>query len=164
MKQKRTINNHSVTTEANIPTEGFFAHGGSENFNHGPIRCACLDLENGEIVFDVHDREDRPEMKKGSCIDAATISILSTIIWAHKHERKPIVWSKDPYAIDRARKFLQWYVEGEPPYEQFDRDWHPLILKAMKGIDFDVSDVDIRRWDKRVHGENPLAYGRYGHK
>lgn len=146
------------------PVEGFFAHGGSENFNHGPIRCACLDLESGEVVFDVFNREDRPEMQKGTCIDAATISILSTIIWAHKHKRKPIVWAKDPYAIDRTKKLLQIRMGGTSSYENSDIEWHPLILKAIKGIDFDVSGVDIRKWDKKEHGENPLAFGRYGHK
>lgn len=145
------------------PSEGLFCHGGSENYNRGPIRCACLDLSTGEVVFDEeYAKKKRKEMEHGTSQDAATISILSAIICCHKRGIKPIIYCKEPSAIERAKNFLKWYETGEPPYEQFDRDWHPMILQAMKGIDFDVSDVDIRKWDKHEHGDNPLARGRWG--
>lgn len=147
----------------NKPTEGLFAHGGSENYNRGPIRCACLDLSTGEVLFDEdYNKNKRPEMEHGSCQDAATIAILSAIIKAHQMEIKPMIYCTSPEAIKRVEGFLQWYVDGEPPYENFDRDWHPLILKAMKPIDFDVTDVELHLWKKKEFGENPLAKGRWG--
>lgn len=147
------------------PNEGIFVHGGSENHNHGPIRCAAMDLSTGEVVFDEEwEKNHREGMEKGTVQDAATIAVLSAVIWCHKHGVKPIIYCKEPSGIDRAKNFLIWAESGEPPYEQFDREWHPLIIAAFKAINFDVSDVDIRRWDKNVHGDNPLARGWDGKK
>ena len=146
------------------PNEGFFAHGGSENNNHGPIRCACLDLSTGEVVFDEdYQKRGRLEMACGTACDAATISILSAVILCHKKGFQPVIYAKDPNAIKRAKMFLQWARTEEPPTEYCDeREWHPMILQAMKSLDFDTTDVELRRWDKNVHGENPLARGRWG--
>jgi hypothetical protein len=146
------------------PNFGVFAHGGSENHNHGPIRCACLDLATGEVLFDEeYAKKKRKEMEHGTCVDAATISILSAVIVCKRKGIKPIIWCKDPYAIDRAQQFLEWARNEEPPTDSFgERDWHPMILQAMAGLTFDTTDVELHRWDKREHGDNPLARGRYG--
>ena len=142
------------------PNKGFFAHGGSENYNHGPMRCACMDLATGEIVFDEdYAKNKREGMDKGTNQDAATISILSAITVAHRRNVEPIVYSTSPEAINRAKNFLIWAETGEPPYPAFDREWHPLIMKALKPIDFDVKDVQILKWNKKEYGENPLALG-----
>jgi hypothetical protein len=146
------------------PTEGVFAHGGSENCNHGPIRCACLDLATGEVLFDEeYAKKKRPEMEHGTCTDAATISILSAVIVCKRKEIKPVIWCKDPYAIERARNFMEWARTEQPPSDGYEeRDWHPMILQAMAALTFDTSDVELHKWDKHKHGDNPLARGRYG--
>lgn len=146
------------------PTEGVFAHGGSENCNHGPIRCACLDLSTGEVLFDEeYAKKKRPEMEHGTCQDAATISILSAVIVCHRRGIKPIIWCKDCVAIARAKLFMAWARTEEPPTESFDeRDWHPMILQAMNSLTFDTSDVELRLWKKKEHGDSPLARGRWG--
>lgn len=147
-----------------IPTEGVFAHGGSENCNHGPIRCACLDLATGEVLFDEeYAKKKRPEMEHGTCTDAATISILSAVIVCKRKGIKPVIWCKDPYAIERARNFMEWARTEQPPSDGYEeRDWHPMILQAMAALTFDTSDVELHKWDKHKHGDNPLARGRYG--
>jgi hypothetical protein len=146
------------------PTEGVFAHGGSENCNHGPIRCACLDLATGEVLFDEeYAKKKRPEMEHGTCTDAATISILSAVIVCKRKGIKPVIWCKDPYAIERARNFMEWARTEQPPSDGYEeRDWHPMILQAMAALTFDTSDVELHKWDKHKHGDNPLARGRYG--
>jgi hypothetical protein len=146
------------------PTEGVFAHGGSENCNHGPIRCACLDLATGEVLFDAeYAKKKRPEMEHGTCTDAATISILSAVIVCKRKGIKPVIWCKDPYAIERARNFMEWARTEQPPSDGYEeRDWHPMILQAMAALTFDTSDVELHKWDKLKHGDNPLARGRYG--
>ena len=146
------------------PKEGVFAHGGSENCNHGPIRCACLDLATGEVLFDEeYAKKKRPEMEHGTCTDAATISILSAVIVCKRKGIKPVIWCKDPYAIERARNFMEWARTEQPPSDGYEeRDWHPMILQAMAALTFDTSDVELHKWDKHKHGDNPLARGRYG--
>ena len=146
------------------PNEGVFAHGGSENCNHGPIRCACLDLATGEVLFDEeYAKKKRPEMEHGTCTDAATISILSAVIVCKRKGIKPVIWCKDPYAIERARNFMEWARTEQPPSDGYEeRDWHPMILQAMAALTFDTSDVELHKWDKHKHGDNPLARGRYG--
>jgi hypothetical protein len=147
-----------------IPNEGVFAHGGSENCNHGPIRCACLDLATGEVLFDEeYAKKKRPEMEHGTCTDAATISILSAVIVCKRKGIKPVIWCKDPYAIERARNFMEWARTEQPPSDGYEEcDWHPMILQAMAALTFDTSDVELQKWDKHKHGDNPLARGRYG--
>ena len=146
------------------PNEGVFAHGGSENCNHGPIRCACVDLATGEVLFDEeYAKKKRPEMEHGTCTDAATISILSAVIVCKRKGIKPVIWCKDPYAIERARNFMEWARTEQPPSDGYEeRDWHPMILQAMAALTFDTSDVELHKWDKHKHGDNPLARGRYG--
>jgi hypothetical protein len=146
------------------PNFGVFAHGGSENCNHGPIRCACLDLATGEVLFDEeYAKKKRPEMEHGTCTDAATISILSAVIVCKRKKIKPVIWCKDPYAIERARNFMEWARTEQPPSDGYEeRDWHPMILQAMAALTFDTSDVELHKWDKHKHGDNPLARGRYG--
>ena len=150
------------------PNEGLFVHGGSENYNHGPIRCACLDLSTGEVVFDEEwEKNHREGMEHGTAKDAAVISIFSAIILCHKKTWKPIIYCKDRNAINWAHRLLvilgrkdELLVEEDV----MDMDIHELIKKACKAIDFDTSAVDIRLWDKNVHGENPLARGWDGKK
>lgn len=145
------------------PTKGFLAHGGSENHNKGPIRCAVLDLETGEVVIDEgYNKKHREGMQYGSCQDAATISILSAVIWAHRNNRTPLIYTTDPTALDRAKKYILWAKTGQPPYWQFEENqqyMHPLITQAFDTIDFNVSDVILAKWDKALYGPSPLAYG-----
>lgn len=141
------------------PTKGFLAHGGSENHNKGPIRCAVLDLETGEVVIDEgYNKKHREGMQYGSCQDAATISILSAVIWAHRHNREPAIYTTDPFAMDRAKRYLLWAQTGQPPFPPI-KDPHPLIMQAFDAIDFKVSGVILAKWDKAIYGPSPLAIG-----
>ena len=148
------------------PKEGLFVHGGSENYNHGPIRCACMDLSTGEIMFDEeYSKKQRVGMEHGTAMDAAVISILSAIILCHKKQLKPVIYCKDRNAIKWADRLLRVWENNDEvlnPEDVMDMDIHELIKKAFKAINFDTSDVDIRLWDKNVHGNNPLARGRFG--
>lgn len=148
------------------PNEGLFVHGGSENHNHGPIRCACMDLSTGEIMFDEeYNKNQRECMEHGTAKDAVVISIFSAIIFCHKNQVKPVIYCKDRNAINLANRLLNvWNNKDEVLNSEdvMDMDIHELIKKAYNAIDFDTSDVDIRLWDKNVHGDNPLARGRFG--
>lgn len=145
------------------PNEGIFVHGGSENHNHGPIRCAAMDLSTGEVVFDEeYSKRHREGMEHGTAKDAAVISILSAVILCHKNTWKPVIYCKDRNAISWANRLLTIIGNkddflGEP--DVMDMDIHELVKKACKAITFDTSAVDIRLWDKKVYGDNPLARG-----
>ena len=142
-----------------LPSKGFLVHGGSDNCNKGPLRCACVDLASGNVVFDVTDSVKHPkEMRYGSATEATYIAIFSAMIICKKHGLPAVIWTTIGHLPERVMS----YKVGNSPANASPSDLHPLIIQAAKAYEQlggDYHDLDIRHWDKGLYGESPLRLG-----